>query len=102
MWTVSRAWAYVTQFNTVPQERQRQTGRQGPTSHTAGWVFHTTGPEVSTQPATITLSNVNMRMRSLDTPSVLHSFHWCLFMVQCITSLGTSHSIVSNGTVTCK
>jgi hypothetical protein len=80
-------------------ERQEDRESQG---HTAGWVLHTTGPEVSTQPATITLSIVNMRMSSLDTPLVLHSFQWCLFMVYFVMSLGTSHSIVSNGTVTRK
>jgi len=101
MWTVSWAWDYVTQFNTVAHERQRQTGKQGLTRphYRLGTSHHWTR---SPQPATITLSIVNMRMSSLDTPSVLHSFHWCLFMVHFRTSLGTEHSVVSNGTVTCK
>jgi hypothetical protein len=75
---------------------------RGSHGHTAGWVLHTTGPEVSIQPATVTLSIMNMRIGSLDTPLVLHSFHWCSFMVHFMTSLGTSHTIVSNGTATRK
>jgi len=102
MWTVSWAWAYVTQFNTVAQESQRQTERQGfIRSHCRlGTSHHWTRSQYI-------VSNNHSQHREHKNEQSGHTFriaqfYRCLFMVHFMTLLGTSHSIVSNGTVTHK